>query len=89
MAKHWSKGQYILCWRDPKSNGRMRISWGEREHCERLAAAMSAEHEPVMYGPLKGTVRIRECDLPASQIAIKPGSKKVAQLTTENEGHPA
>lgn len=78
MAKHWSTGVFVLAWRDPRSNGRARLSWGDREWCERLAANMTDEHDAVLYNGFGAKVQIRPTDAPLALLE-KPARKGKAK----------
>lgn len=73
---HWSSAVFILCWSDPKSGGRRRMSWGTREHLERLAETMTDEHDPRLYSGFgkKLTIRAAMPDVASPEEAPRPKS---------------
>lgn len=87
MAKHWSTGVCVLCWRDPKSNGRCRVSWGEREWCERLAATMTDDHDAVLYDGFGKKLAIRPSDAPLA--LLERPARKGKKQSKKREPQPA
>lgn len=50
MAKHWSQDMYVLCWCDPGSNGRRRVTCNpDPNKLIEFAQGMTTEHDPVLY----------------------------------------
>lgn len=89
MAKHWSADVFILCWSDPQSDGRMRMSWGTRERCEDLASVMSSDHDAVLYNGFGRRVPIRETQKPVAKLPKTGAQRKQKAKTSKSEGHPA
>lgn len=67
MASHWSSDVCILCWRDPRSNGRMRMSWGTREECEQLACDKGVADSSVLYSGFGAPLHIRPAQKPVTR----------------------
>lgn len=88
MSKHWSADVCILCWRDPRSAGRCRMSWGSREYLERLAAQMSDEHDARLYDGFGSAIKIRPSDAPLETMGDarargrKPKARRKPDPTT-------
>jgi hypothetical protein len=59
MAKHWSKVSHYLCWNDPRSSGRRRVSFGTLGQMQALASAMTDEYDPHLYDGMGKPCRIR------------------------------
>lgn len=72
--KHWSQGVAVLCWCDPKSGGRRRMSWGTKEHLYKLAHKMTEDCDAVLYDGLGKRVPLR----PPVPPDDKPAKRKDA-----------
>ena len=82
-AKHWSRGVYILCWKDRQ--GRKRMSWDKNaEQLCLYAAALNWEGaDAVVYDGFKKTVSLGQVPKDAKAKGTKKKSAKKKPKTAK------